>query len=508
MPKQLHHNLRYFVLIVALGWIVLPPVRANVLAPETKQKLHDYGQQLIKDAPANIKNGTDLDKAAFCFDNLCLLLANQNITVNADSNDRKKYKDNPEAYTCGDLAERMKSMFAGAGIKSSGVIDVLGHKDIYGGALRDENINHDSIGIVYGNKIYLFDPWQHAVHNGKLFNKFQNTKWRGMPLDDWLKEMANQGYKKYSTDEGLTWYTDPNQLTAPYLKNEKDLAAAHRASKIKGAKWVFTTTTRTYESKTYNVADYSEQTSSASEGSLMADEIVRLGEVPDHRRGTLTYEYQGDIDVLEVGSKLTATAVLTDGTGRGSVTGWIAFQPEGTIWNLWSDGMPTLVDLGISDKNPLKATGSATVPSSDKSEARMILRARVTGGRTSITYDRFYKYVPAGADAGPSPGRPPKPSFAGQWKTAWGIVTLRTEGNSVMGTYPHDQGKIRGTVSEDGRKLVGKWLEGPTYKPPKDSGPVEFTLSEDGKSFKGYYWYGAKGNHGLGANEWSGTKSD
>jgi len=61
-------------------------------------------------------------------------------------------------------------------------------------------------------------------------------------------------------------------------------------------------------------------------------------------------------------------------------------------------------------------------------------------------------------------------------------------GNQVTGTYPHDSGKIKGTVS--GNVLTGTWSESPSYSPPNDAGDIVVTLADDGKSFSGNWRYG------------------
>jgi len=96
-------------------------------------------------------------------------------------------------------------------------------------------------------------------------------------------------------------------------------------------------------------------------------------------------------------------------------------------------------------------------------------------------------------------GHPAAPgaSFAGAWKTDFGTLTVTQDGNKICGQYPHDQGKIEGTI--DGSVVRGKWSEGPSYTPPKDAGDFEFTISGDGNSFKG------KWSYGFGTGQWRPT---
>ena len=94
-------------------------------------------------------------------------------------------------------------------------------------------------------------------------------------------------------------------------------------------------------------------------------------------------------------------------------------------------------------------------------------------------------------------------TFAGQWDTSFGALTLTLAGNRATGTYVSEDGKIRGTVSADGKTLTGSWSEAPSYQPPQDAGRFIFKLSADGNSFTGTWGYG-DGGQGSG---WSGTRA-
>jgi hypothetical protein len=95
-------------------------------------------------------------------------------------------------------------------------------------------------------------------------------------------------------------------------------------------------------------------------------------------------------------------------------------------------------------------------------------------------------------------------TFEGTWDTSFGTLTLSISGNMVTGNYTHDDGRITGTVSPDGRTLTGTWSEAPSYQPPNDAGDVIFTLSPDGKSFTGSWWYGTQSG---GGSAWNGTRT-
>lgn len=92
-------------------------------------------------------------------------------------------------------------------------------------------------------------------------------------------------------------------------------------------------------------------------------------------------------------------------------------------------------------------------------------------------------------------------NWTGTWDTTWGKMYLVQVGNMVIGYYEHDNGKVAGKVIDN--KLIGIWLEAPSYSPPKDGGEFELTLSPDGTSFTGRWRYG---NSGDWNTDWEGKK--
>jgi len=112
--------------------------------------------------------------------------------------------------------------------------------------------------------------------------------------------------------------------------------------------------------------------------------------------------------------------------------------------------------------------------------------------------------LPAGAEASG------QSSFAGAWKTTWGIATIKLsgDGKTATGTYTYTlshggkaQGKISGTVV--GNKLTGNWSE--AFDDKKAAGTMTLTLSEDGASFAGP-WKKVTGKAAEDAGEWKGTR--
>lgn len=177
----------------------------------------------------------------------------------------------------------------------------------------------------------------------------------------------------------------------PVVKKPVKPAAKPKPVKISkhGPTWVLVDT-KTYQSQTYNMADYSQQSGSGSNGSITSQEICSLGEGTQTTSCQMSWRFDtGKIDELIGGSTLKVTATLS-GSGTGGLSGWVAFQAPDTPWNFWDSSLPCLVDLAyVVGKT---TSGAATIPSGRKQGDRMLLRAHAGAGRSSITYDRIYEW--------------------------------------------------------------------------------------------------------------------
>ena len=495
-------------IVLLLAFVI--QLKANEIDPRLKTKMKALGGYLMAKAPSSIKNGSDLDKAKFLFDEFCISLVKDKKTVNSGRLDRWT-ADYPEAYTCGDLSERLKAMFAGGNIKAAGVIDILADKNKLGGSLRDPNINHDSLAIIYRGNIYMFDTWQHAVGNNKQFTLPMTSKWRGMKLADWEKEMLSQGYVRFSTDEGLHWHDSTWDIKQIYTATPSTLKSKPyvKPRKKNEPHWLFIGEVKTASQK-FNMADYSHQSGSGGEGLITSKEVVTLGPVPETRSGQFAWQYKQDVSTLYSGDRLTITATLADQANCNNVGAHIAFQPYGTPANLWDVTMPTLIDLAEL-KGSKTITGSGNVPNGVKEGNKMLLRAYIRAGRSYYAYDRIYEWKTGGtptktSEAGQPKKDSAKPSFAGRWNSDYGVLSISMSGSHLTGTYPHDKGRISGDVSADGLTFTGTWGEAPSYAPPKDAGSMIIKMAPDGKSFIGLYWYGPKPRNENGGRPWLGSR--
>jgi hypothetical protein len=97
--------------------------------------------------------------------------------------------------------------------------------------------------------------------------------------------------------------------------------------------------------------------------------------------------------------------------------------------------------------------------------------------------------------------------WTGIWDTTWGEMELQRAGDTVTGSYGHNDGTLKGTISDN--KLKGTWRESlgssTSGKPEHDYGPFEFTMSADGNTFDGT-WYYSDGTTGGYSEQWTGER--
>lgn len=89
-----------------------------------------------------------------------------------------------------------------------------------------------------------------------------------------------------------------------------------------------------------------------------------------------------------------------------------------------------------------------------------------------------------------------KPTIAPEYYTQYGVLTFKTSGGQIVGTYPHENGGIAGKL--EGNELKGAWRQG------DGGGSIVITFSPDFSTFKARY------NHtetpDKWATDWSGMR--
>ncbi|MBI5821416.1 MAG: hypothetical protein HZA88_20810 [Verrucomicrobia bacterium] len=178
--------------------------RLSVLDEKTRTDMQAFGRNTMASAPAHIQNGTDLDKAKYLCGELCKTFANKNKTVNASNADRAKHDDFTD-YTCGDLTERVKTVWVAAGIKAGFAVDIMADKNTWKPAFLDPNYNHGAPALTCNGQVYIFDLWGHALNNNKQFSQFDASAWNAMTPSDWEDRMRKMGYVRFSSNGGYDY---------------------------------------------------------------------------------------------------------------------------------------------------------------------------------------------------------------------------------------------------------------------------------------------------------------
>lgn len=97
---------------------------------------------------------------------------------------------------------------------------------------------------------------------------------------------------------------------------------------------------------------------------------------------------------------------------------------------------------------------------------------------------------------GSIPIRASEGTWAGNWITTFGKMTLKQNGASVSGEYGNPIETLEGTA--EGNKLSGTW------KDSLSTGKFEFTMSADGNAFTGTMYNAVLGDRGT--QEWNGDR--
>lgn len=174
---------------------------------------------------------------------------------------------------------------------------------------------------------------------------------------------------------------------------------------------------------------------------------------------------------------------------------WIKIY-YGEVGGVEADGPDVLLSWRDAGKS---ASSEGTISVGNLADKPFQIRVFCKIGQDN--FQKIYTYS-VNSNNSPSPvNELNKKLWNGEWQSKWGKVVIVQNGNSVTGTYEHDNGKIKGTIV--GNKLIGTWSEAPTYLPPNDAGEFEMIISPDGKSFNGKWRYGTTGKWEEG---WNGNK--
>ena len=207
------HKSKSFVFILALFFIFSAIVcfaftaaaqkGAKINTPKTKEEAtwEKFGVDTMQNAPVEIINGTDLDKAKYIMNKVGNELNKKGVIPNSSYVDRVMLGG--ESGTCGDVSNKLSYALKGAGIKST---YLFGEKSMSTGSKiyravtdpLDVNPDHGGVLIYSDGKAYMFDLWVRGVLN-KTFYDAGNDEWNGLTAKEWENRMKNAGYVNFST---------------------------------------------------------------------------------------------------------------------------------------------------------------------------------------------------------------------------------------------------------------------------------------------------------------------
>jgi hypothetical protein len=198
--------------------------KTGSIPPSAPQKtnaaiMKEYGAQLMQNAPAEVREGTSLQKAQYAFTAYANRLSEANTPVNANLGQRALHfftSAEPTRWTCGDHTQNIMGLFEGAGISPQNMLQIEADSNSY---LPTPNSNHGALAIRdTSGKAYVFDAWGMAVSNlnaagnpvlgnagSSLYSGAGKSEWNGMSLEDWGTTMNEAGYTRYSADGESTW---------------------------------------------------------------------------------------------------------------------------------------------------------------------------------------------------------------------------------------------------------------------------------------------------------------
>ena len=255
---NIERTLTLIVVVLFLIGITVLPVSADAysdakigaIPPSEPQKtngeiMKEFGTQLMQNAPQEIRDGTNLQKAKYAFTEYSNRLAAANTPVNANYAQRALQlftNAAPTRWTCGDHTQNLEGLFEGAGINPQDMIQLEADSDKW---LPDANSNHGALVIRDNNgKAYVFDAWGMAVSNlnaagnpvmgnagSSLYSGAQNSEWNGMSIEDWGNTMNAAEYIRYSADGESSWdQTAYMAATRYFTEHPNDAAGSYPAS--------------------------------------------------------------------------------------------------------------------------------------------------------------------------------------------------------------------------------------------------------------------------------------
>jgi len=469
----------------------------------SQSKWKQVGVALIAKAPTEVRAGDDYGKLNFLYRQYCDMIIQQGAPLNMSRGGRFWYGF--DSWTCGGHACQLAGLFDGAGIKDLVTFQIKGWmSDPAKASEAGVNSEHGSLFAVIDGMAFAYDPWLPSFLTNRTYRNELQMDFGGLPFQVWEMVMFHQGYDRFtaSEPEGQEPPYKPRLLQAlqdANAKVDKDPKPPKPERPVQGGHWrldrMSIIVAESISGK-LGVASFA-----AYKNQLWAWRYEGGGLV----RNRLNISIAPSLAFLTPGTTNLIARIREERSSGAEPIGWFDFlwEPSSGEFKHRYAGVDRVGNLSPDRAGPYTEVLEAEVPvpgQTRENDYRLVFSA---GGKTADGGGIHYIYK--WSNDGSVPEEIAKPTFVGRWQTEWGTIELKVKDRKLTGTYPHDSGRLEGTVSLDGMTVTGTWSEAPTFKPPKDAGEFEFKLSEDGKKFKGLYWYG-KRQAKVAGKIWDGKK--
>ncbi|MDD4871705.1 MAG: hypothetical protein PHR77_14195 [Kiritimatiellae bacterium] len=213
-----------FCLLVYVVTLFLVPV-CMVSAQEINEApkfttWKNFGERMVANAPVHIRESKE-KLVMYVAGEVAREMKRQNYTPNYNVGTRITNLWQ-EWGTCGNCSDILSEALGATGVESRYIM-------VDSNWIVGPNRNHGALAVMIDGKVVMLDAWQHGRATDS-FEGFVGSKWNGMSLEDWAKEMKAQGYVRISSDGGVTLFpVDTDKGIQDMLKPWKEQLDERRA---------------------------------------------------------------------------------------------------------------------------------------------------------------------------------------------------------------------------------------------------------------------------------------
>ncbi|SDY96720.1 hypothetical protein [Tindallia californiensis] len=240
------------IMMLLLAFSVSMVAHATEYYEGNNAKLRELAEQWLNENP-DIRNASPQDKADFMTRKYMEQLQRDNAPLDStygDSFSRTVTGTTDRMVNCSTHYLNLSELFRTAGIDDRRMGQVEATKTgIRGTNLFDVNRNHGTITVLGDDNVYrTYDVWIHAKereeHNDRedarvmqairrgsltvrpperhdVYGDVDNSRYIGMPVEDWSQQMNNKGYRQYEYRSHATHYViDKEQAEGLFISSD------------------------------------------------------------------------------------------------------------------------------------------------------------------------------------------------------------------------------------------------------------------------------------------------